>query len=227
MHSLAIQDRNISRIFLVDDNPQIRSLYDDMIDDLELDTHDVTDVVSVQNLISLTNENDGFICDFHLINSRYSPVNGDVIVSQLYQRGVPAVLCSRDAEMAHSVRRYRHSIPCILEARDLNGDSVKESFSTCIKEFSGEFSKKRKPWDTLIRVESIISESQDSARIALVIPGWDASTLIETDIAPEDFNFFDLLLKTLNGGQDFRCRAQVNLDAESVSDIYIKNWVGF
>ena len=225
MSALAFRDRNISRIFLVDDDPAIRGGYEDAIESLGVQTQDVELVSSLGSLLDMAGVNDGFVCDFHLNHSTYSPVNGDVIVSNLYERKIPAILCSRDAEAAHSVRGVRQSIPCILTARDFSPESVMRGFSECIKEFSGEFSKGRRPWEALIRFESLISVSGDGARVLLAIPGWDSDTIFEVDVFKRDIPFFDKLVGVLKAGDIFRCMSRVNLGADEMKDIYIKDWM--
>ncbi|QZX82358.1 response regulator [Metapseudomonas otitidis] len=225
MQTLELHNRSISRILLIDDNPIIREGYEDTIEDLGIRTEEINSIRSLDELLGFTNINDGYICDFHLNGTTYSPVNGDVIVSNLYNMKVPAILCSRDIETAASVRRFRHSIPCILSARELSPDSVVASFETCIQEFSGKYSKERRPWETLLRVESLDSCSDTRARVQLVIPGWDADSLVETEISGEDISFFDKIIAGLNSGEYFRCKAKVNLDACDLKEIYIKDWV--
>ncbi|WP_448195379.1 hypothetical protein [Pseudomonas aeruginosa] len=225
MHALNIHDRSVSRIFLVDDNPSIRESYDDAIYDLGVKTEEVKSVSNIIDLFNNVGTSDGFICDFHLTTSKYSTVNGDVIVSGLYQRGVPAVLCSRDAETAHSVRRFRHAIPRILTARDLNADSVVEAFSECIKEFAGNYSKDRRPWDTLVRFEELTQYEGDIARALITVPGWDPQQTLEIEIARPDMDFYDELISALSNKDPYRCRAKVNLDAKDLGDLYVKEWV--
>lgn len=225
MTHMEIQGREISNIYLVDDDPEIREIYELTLEDLHINMQEINKVTSVQELLSKTTANDGFVCDFRLNTKRYSPIDGDIIVSSLYQKKVPAVLCSRDVDTVSSVRRLRHAIPCILNARELNSDTVKTAFEICIKEFSGNFSPLRRPWPTLIRFENIVSQATDSIRVAIVIPGWDSQTMLETDILSNDTAIFNAVQQAFASGTIFRCKALVNLDAESQTDVYIKDWV--
>lgn len=224
MQALSIEGREISRVFLIDDDPDVREGYDGILYDLNVRKEEVTKIRNVAELIKFSDWHDGYVCDFQLTNTMYSPINGDVIVSSLYEKKIPAVLCSRNAEMVSSVRSLRHSIPCILDARDLNGDNVVAAFSTCIKEFSGTFSRQRKPWPALVRIENIVISGDGFARVAVVVPGWDPQTMIEIDVYPHQQEFYQLMVDTLNGGDIFRAMAKVNLDAEGLKDIYIKDW---
>lgn len=225
MQALNIEGRDISRVFLIDDDPSVRELYEYHLDDLRVDTEEIFHISGMDQLLNASNDHDGFVCDFHLNNSRYSPINGDVIVSSLYKKNIPAVLCSRDVDTISSVRRLRHSIPCIIEARNLNGESVMDAFATCIREFSGNFSSIRRPWPTLIRIENIVQESPAILRVAVVVPGWESQSIIEVDISKEEVGFCSEIVKSIKGGDVYRCKAQVNLDAESQTDIYIKDWI--
>lgn len=225
MQVLNVGDRDISNVYLVDDDPEIRSLYDLAISDLDISTKDVPSIASDQALVNSAGQSDGFICDFLLTRSRYSPVNGDVIVSNLYKKRVPAVLCSRNADAAVSVRRYRHLIPCILNDQTLNGDNLVKSFSLIVDEFNGVYVDKRKPWHALVRIESVVARHQNYTRVALVIPSWDLSHPVEIDISPEDIPFYSDVIRALDSGDLYRCKAQVNLEAEGTNDVYIKDWV--
>lgn len=225
MGALNLVDRSISKIFLIDDNPIIREGYEDAIEDLGVETQEITIVSSLDDLYQVASANDGFICDFHLNNALYSPVNGDVIVAGLYERKIPAVLCSRDAETAHSVRRFRHSIPSILSPRELSSDSVLSAFAACINEFSGKYSRERRPWETLVRFEELVFDGGDSARVYIVVPGWDTKALIEIEISRSDISFYEEIVAALRSQQTYRCKAFVNLDAVGMQELYVKDWV--
>jgi hypothetical protein len=225
MQAVNIEGKDISRVFLIDDDPSVRDLYQFHLDDVHVETEKVVSISGMDQLLQASNDHDGFVCDFHLNNSRYSPINGDVIVSGLYQKKIPAVLCSRDVDTVSSVRRLRHSIPCIIEARDLNVDSIMQSFATCIREFSGNFSKERRPWPTLIRIENIVQRSPTFLRVAVVIPGWEPQSIVEVDILKAEVGLCADIIKAIDGGDVFRCKAQVNLDSESQRDVYVKDWV--
>ncbi|MFK3817033.1 hypothetical protein ACI2KG_10520 [Pseudomonas sp. NPDC089407] len=224
MHAIKIHDREISRILLLDDDPDIRGLYEFSLEDMNVATEEVEVVKSVQALLSQINSADGFVCDLNLNSRKYSPVNGDVIVSALYGKKSPAVLCSRDVDNVSSVRRLRHSIPCVLDARDLNSDNVRSAFEVCIKEFAGQYSTSRKPWPTLIRFENIVLQTNDAVRVAVVIPGWDSQSLVEVDITKADGVIYKNVLQAFKSGDVFRCKAIVNLEVETSRDLYIKDW---
>lgn len=224
MHAIKIHDREISRILLLDDDPDIRGLYEFSLEDMNVATQEIEVVKSVPALLSQINSADGFVCDLNLNSRKYSPVNGDVIVSALYGQKSPAVLCSRDVDNVSSVRRLRHSIPCVLDARDLNSDNVRSAFEVCIKEFAGQYSTFRKPWPTLIRFENIVLQTSDAVRVAVVIPGWDSQRLIEVDITRADGVIYSNVLQAFNSGEVYRCKAIVNLEVETSRDLYIKDW---
>lgn len=224
MQAIKIHDREISRILLLDDDPNIRGLYEFNLEDMNVATEEVEVVNSVRGFLAGISHADGFVCDLNLNSRKYSPVNGDVIVSALYSQQSPAVLCSRDVDNVSSVRRLRHSIPCVLDARDLNSESVRNAFEVCIREFSGDYSVFRKPWPTLIRFENIVLQTNDAVRVAVVIPGWDSQRLVEVDITKGDGDIYFSVLRAFRAGEVFRCKAIVNLEVETSRDLYIKDW---
>lgn len=225
MVALNIVDRSVSRILLIDDKANVRELYDDAVWDLGVKTEEIFSVPSLMEFLSGASANDGVICDFHLTSPKYSSVNGDVIVSSLYKKGVPAVLCSFDADTAHSVRRFRHAIPRILTPRELNSAAVVEAFTTCVKEFSGNYSVDRKPWPTLVRFEELLDHRSGLARVLITLPGWDPKMVIDIEISKDDIPFYDDIVTSLESEVGFRCKAKVNLDAKDVGGLYVKDWV--
>jgi CheY-like chemotaxis protein len=224
MEHLSVVGREIYKILLIDDNPDIRGLYGDNLEGLSVVTEEVVSLDDVEKFLSTVEFGDGFVCDLNLNTGSYSPVNGDVIVSSLYGKKSPAILCSRDAEAVSSVRRLRHTIPCIIEARDLNPDSVKTGFEICINEFNGNFSAERKPWTALIRFENLVLITSEYIRAAVVIPGWDAQSLVEVDIKNSDGVIYQRVRSCLEKGDVYRCKATVNLDVETLRDLYITGW---
>lgn len=221
---MQVEGRIISRVLLVDDSPEIRCFYGMSLDDLEAKTEEVESLPDLQNFVSSVSMSDGVVCDLNLNTGFYSKVNGDVIVSTLYGRKSPAVLCSRDAESVSSVRRLRHAIPCLIEAKNLNPDTVNSAFELCLKEFKGEYSFSRKPFPTLIRFENLIFQTDHFIKTAVVIPGWDSGSLVEVDIAPEDGAIYKAVKDAFAHGEIFRCKATVNLQVEVLKDLYVTGW---
>lgn len=226
MSSLRIADRDIARVFLIDDDESVRNSYGFAVEDMNLTPVQVSEpIVDLDSLIaSIDNVTDGVICDYHLNNSRYSRVNGDEIVKELYIKKYPSLLCSRAQDAAFSVRRLRRYIPSIVSANDLTPESIYYSFKACISEFNGQFSQHRKPYRTLIRVENKEDFYVGCMKISAVIPGWDSRTVIDVVLKQEDTVLFDEIRKTLEGGDFFRAFCTVNLGSEDSDEIYICDW---
>lgn len=224
--SLNIQDRQIERVVLIDDNADVRKNYGYHVDDLNLQPFSIENPIRTLDdlLNNFTSDRDGAICDYHLNNSTYSVFNGDEIVKTLYLRKFPALLCSRDSDAPHSIRRLRQYIPNLVFSSDLSSEIIEKSFEISIAEFKGNFRSNRKPYQTLVRIENKDDFQKDCMKVSVVIPGWDTKRMIEIIIKKEETPIFDDIKTSLEYGQDYRAFATVNLGTESPDEIYIHEW---
>jgi hypothetical protein len=223
---MIIEGRSIERVVLIDDNESVRRNYGYHVDDLDLQPIQIENPFhTMEELFSeIDSATDGVICDYHLNNTTYSPFNGDEIVMNLYKMKLPSLLCSRAAEAAYSVRRYRQFIPNVISANELSPEVVVKSFEICVSEFKGDFRPVRKPYQTLVRIENKEDFHDDTMKVSVVIPGWDTRTMIDIIMKAEDTSLFYDIKNSLNKGEDYRAYATVNLGSESSDEIYIFNW---
>jgi hypothetical protein len=94
---------------------------------------------------------------------------------------------------------------------------MKEGFQKCIDEYGGTFEITRRPWRTLVRVVELRDDPGQKAAY-VVVPAWEPEkrVRIPASALPEDF--FE---KT---GEGKRVHAQVNIGAETYSDLYFDDW---
>ena len=225
--AMQLSDRIIDRVCLIDDKAEVRKSYQYLVEDLALAANDVVGPISDFNsLIKTFNaQSDAVICDFNLTTANYAKKNGDWLVSSLYQKHIPAVLCTRWAGsgLPEEVRFKRRYIPVILRPNELDLDSIRIGFNLCTEEFSGKFSKARKPWRTLIRIEAAEENGPQHARLAMVVPTWDPNIGLSF-VVPSKHAVLGGIAKRVMQGEIVRAFGHVNLGADSDTDIYIDDW---
>lgn len=225
--SLKLSDRVIQRVCLIDDKAEVRAMYRYAVEDLSLESNEVTGPINdFDNLISTFNAHqDAVICDFQLTAANYARQTGDRLVSRLYQKHIPALLCTRWATsgLPEEVRFLRRQIPVVLNPTQLEPDAIKSAFNICTEEFSGKFSKTRKPWRALVRIEGAEATGTAHFRLALVIPSWDPNIGLSFVVPNTHPVLFDIA-KRATQGEVVRAFGQVNLGADSDIDIYVDEW---
>lgn len=225
--SLNIQDKIIERVRLIDDDKTVRLSYKFQVEELDLGTEEVEGpILDVQTLANMFDSaHDAVICDFNLKVKNYSAINGDVIVSGLYQKHVPVVLCTRADHLPEAIRRRRRYIPVVLAPTNLSPDALVSAFKICVEEFKGDFSSVRKPWRTIVRIEGGEKlGSDDLLQVNAVIPEWDPSTLLNFEWIVGDN---EALKKVRNGiahGDIVRVYATVNVGAGGSDDLFVDEW---
>jgi hypothetical protein len=224
--SLVIEQHRIDKVALIDDDPEVRASYRLHIEDMNLCAEEIDsplgDIAAFMS--RMESSHTGIICDYHLKSTKYSSVDGDIIAARLYQQGFPVILCSRFDGVTASVRGLRRYLPSIMRAEDLSPMSVTEAFETCVREFSGKFQSWRKPYKTIIRIESAIPVAGSEIKFGIIIPAWDPRIGIEISVKALDNPLFSSLLSKISAGKIERVSAQVNLGAETADDLFISEW---
>lgn len=216
--SKIISGVEINNIQIIDDDPDVRESYAYSVEEIN-----VSPIIANGPLPSLKKfidqliyKSDAAICDFQLQVKNYANFDGAHLVSQMYKKRFPAVLCTKyEQANIDEMRKYRRYIPVLLNPRELDPENLIKGFDLCIKEFDNIFTIQRKPWRTLIRVEE---RDLDNGDIYVIIPAWDSDQVIKLnrqDLPSE-------LIKKLD--KNIRFHALVNIGAEFNQDIYFENW---
>ncbi|WP_155755128.1 hypothetical protein [Burkholderia stagnalis] len=224
--SLLIEQHRIDKVALIDDDPEVRASYRLHVEDMDLSAEEIESPLGdVDAFITrMENTHTGIICDYHLKSTKYSSVDGDIIAARLYQNHFPVILCSRFEGISASVRGLRRYIPVIIKAEDLSHLSVREAFEVCVGEFSGKFRPERKPYKTVIRVESATLLAGAEIQFGIVIPAWDPKKGVDITVKSIENDLFGDILKKIQSGSIERVSAQVNLGAETADDLFISEW---
>jgi len=155
------------------------------------------------------------ICDHRLSPRGYAQYYGASVVAELFRQGVPALLVTQflNQDNAVSIRQHRRYIPVLLRRSEINDEQIKAGLVDCAKEIRGEFLPGRKPWRSLIRVESTGNEDNQSV-VDVIIPSWNPkeSLRFPASLVPEE------LRESLRPG--LRLLAMVNIGAEKAEDLF-------
>lgn len=219
---LKICNTDIEAISIIDDNQYAREAYELPVEELDIQPYTVDGPIKdLESIIKLTTEySQAAICDHNLTVGSYAKFDGAELVAQWYQNKFPAILCTRyDQASLDEMRRYRKHIPVLVTPDNLDPDVIRDGIEKCIKEFKDEFQPSRQAWRALVRVDDVQTDtSLQNSYIYVVVPSWSNDKVIRLMMqdVPEE------ILKVIEGGS--RLHAQVNLGAESQSELYFTNW---
>ena len=212
---IAICGRQIERAFIVDDEPEARDAYEYVMEDMDIRPYQVTEELSdLGSFISSIASADVVLCDFHLKKHSYAPYDGDKLVADFFQAGVPAALCTSIAE-APIRRDHLRYIPGLVRTSSPKPAELLLAWERCLQELAGQLEPERRPWRTLVRVDDI---DQERHCFYAVVPSWDVRTKvrIDNDNLPHD------LRDLIEPGRRFH--ALVNTGSDSPRDLFFDSW---
>lgn len=217
--AIEINGYRITKVTVIDDNEDARTSQSWPIEDMDLEAYCPTGPLGeIENaLATVISESHAVVSDHHLKVSGFAAFNGAELAAKLYKCKIPTVLYSSwSFATPDEVLPYREWIPILLETPPEPEDMI-HGFETCLKEFKGEFSQKRKPWRALVRVEEVRRKAP-SPVMFVVLPSWNASKVIRVPLSmvPEDI--------CVSIREGMRLHAHVNLAAETGGDLFFSNW---
>ena len=213
---ITIQDLQIERALIVDDEPDARDAYEYAVEDMGVLPYKVADGLrdSMDAFVSTIQAGDVVLCDFHLKKRNYAPCNGDQVLAKCFRANVPGVLCTSIAEpwIRRDCLRY---IPGIVRTGNPQPADLIGALERCLRELKGDFEPDRRPWRTLVRVDDIDHERHC---FYAVVPAWSVRTKIRV--------YNDNLPTTIRTliAPDRRFFARVNTGAESARDLFFDDW---
>lgn len=221
--SLLIFEKEIRRIHVIDDDPDVRSAYLEYVSDMNVEGVDVSN--SIQDIDAFFNtidsQHDGIICDYQLTGKKYSAHNGDVYGKAAYERHIPFILSSHFQPL--SLNGQRRYIPKAVAADDFGIEIVKEAFQLCVQEFGGTFSSQRLPVRTLVRIEGM-QPYGTSYQLNVVVPNWHPHTGIQILIDSTAIPDLDRIRTEIESVGEARLTAEVNTGAEDSAELFFTEW---
>ena len=174
------------KIAIIDDDEQAREVISWQVEDMQgfepilIDKSDeyYSNVNQLASYVVSKNAY-GVICDHRLKPHDFADFYGAQLVAALYDRKIPAILVTQNfsIDLNVSIRKYRDKIPVLIERGNINPTEIIKGIEYCYSELNLGFSLSRKPYNTLVRIESISSEDGESV-VDVIIPGWDYDTAI-------------------------------------------------
>lgn len=213
---LTVGGHALNTTLIFEDQPDAREAYAENLEEVGLEAlPQLGPVGTVEDCLKRVQHPGYAVLSDHFLNHRnYAQFEGAKFVKLLYQNQIPAVLCTRYQELIDDIRPYRRWIPALTHPAEMDGDRFLAGVQECLCEFSDQFKADRKPWRTQIKVAEIWEEEK---QFFVEIPAW-SPTLVPLKfkgVPPQ-------ILEHLAEG--WRCRAIVNLGAESLPDLYISDW---
>lgn len=218
---LTVKGKHIERMSVIDDDATNRDGYSLFVEELSVQPlSENGPFSSVAECVTRVLESaHAAISDFKLRVKNYATFNGAELVASLYERRVPAILCTRfEWADIDQIRPYRARIPSLLRPDELDAESLELALGKCIEEFRSEFAQTRRPWKALVRIEDIHAEPGQGTSVDVCVPSWNNNVMIRLR-EPELPAWMQGCLR-----QNERVYADVNLGAERPEDLYFANW---
>jgi hypothetical protein len=158
------------------------------------------------------------VCDHQLTLGKYAEYSGAPLVSGLCRGGFPALLCTGwGAAKTSDIRSHRQYIPVVLPPKELNPDSLRAGIEACLAEFGGTYRQERKPWRTVVRIESVEGPKEQPI-LFVVVSAWDPRQVVSLYLRdlPQEMH-----ARAVAGA---RMHARVNLGAEDDGELYFCDW---
>src|SRR5271163_2386866 len=173
--ALQIDGQTIARVKVVDDDQAAREAMTFTVTDADLQAApDEGPLPQLTDFVKQVRETmDAVVCD-HRMRGPYAPFDGAEAVADLVKKKFPAVLCTRwSTADIDAMRQYIRYIPALVPSDDASPDAIVDGISRCIQEFNNTPVPSRKPWRTMLRVESVATDLRPSL-FYVTIRGWSS-----------------------------------------------------
>jgi len=219
------------KIAIVDDEQQARETLAETLELVGFETFIVEKSFNeVKTLAEYIQANaQAVICDHRLSDRGLASFTGSELMPSLYSNKFPSLLITQytETDINVSIRKYRESIPVVLERDDLVdlfdlniiADKVKRGLETCSKEFQGIMSSARRPHRTLVHVIDITTDSNEEVA-EVFVPSWNRHRAVRFPVSQIPENLLDTLKSQLKQEKDSWLIARVNTEAEKSDDLY-------
>ena len=164
------------------------------------------------------------ICDHRLSQRGFASFTGAEFVATLYDRGMPAVLLSTFTAIDGdtSIKLHRARIPSLIPRSDLDPRRIMYGLQLSQSELGGHTAPERKPWRTLVRIESIYREGETPVAEA-ILHTWKPDLAIRYPVELiEDLSIRQYLLN--NDSWPVQLFAEVNVGCDDANDLFLRSF---
>jgi hypothetical protein len=219
--SVSLLGTAIHTVAVIDDDPSVRESYEFHVHDADLESHLETGPLEgdPRAVVERTQtQAQAALCDHHLGIRQYAQFYGAELAAAYYDKGMPAVLCTR-WETAHLdwIRPFRRKIPSLLRPEELNPDSLVQGLRESLSEIRQGPGPERISYRTQVRVVDV--DTQQLTAFVLV-PAWIADTPVRLLLEHLPGNIVQLI----KDKRELRLHARVNLGAERSEDLFFSEW---
>lgn len=221
--SIVIHDaRDIERILVLDDNRRVQEGFIFPIEAAERTAVLVEGPLgTLDEFLAKPTTADAAVSDYQLSPGNYAAFDGAELVSEWYQRGFPALLCTAfEKSNVAQFRARRRWIPVIMSPSELDPDTLVQGLELVQLELQDQFVPARRPWRALIR---FVEFDEETNTANAKVPGWsDEVVAFRASDLPQPLRVE--LSKSFSRGDEFRCFGTANLGSESNEELYVANW---
>jgi hypothetical protein len=216
---MTLADGAIEKVKIIDDQPDAAEWLKYEVEEAGFQPIIVScPAPSLADLPSLIEPRTGFIFDHLLSPGNCANYVGAEAVALLYARKAPALLIttySMDADVG--IRRWRASIPVLLDRDAVDQDSLNAGFSKCLRELRDGPPSSRQTLPAIVRVERVSFET-DEPVLDVIVSSWNPRKAVRLPLL--------MLPEHLRGSVQMGTRliADVNVGAESGDELFFDNF---
>ena len=215
--ALEILGKTVDKTLIIDDQPEAREIFAETLEEVSLTPLPDSGPLGEADAYlkkSIEGPANAALCDQFLHHRNYARFDGTELLKRFYENCFPAVLCTQYDELLDDIRSYRRWIPSLQRPHEMDGDGFLAGVRECLTEFAGGFRPAREPWRTQIKVVDVREEEK---RFFIEIPAWSST------VVPLKYQGVPAFI-TAELREGWRCRANVNLGAEALQDLYVCDW---
>jgi CheY-like chemotaxis protein len=215
---IALRNRKIRKVAVVDDDENVRASYAESLDDLGVEPviyeGPLTNVDEAADQI--TKECDAVVTDYVIQKSGYSTFDGGNLAARCFQRGRPVIICTSYSDAKRQLRRSDlRWIPAVVASDQFDHGPIIRGWERALKEIDGEYESDRRGHRTLLRVTELSEDGRTfyvrvmgrSPQIRVPVQLDDLPSAIRAHVKPNAF-----------------LHAIVNTGAKKPDDLFFDEW---
>lgn len=164
------------------------------------------------------------ICDHRLKPKGLASFSGAEFVANAFDNSLPAVLLSTFATVDSdtTIKLHRARIPSLIAREDLDPHKIMDGLQRSESELAGNVTPERRPWRTLVRIESVSKQVEAPAADAIVHT-WKPHQAVRFPLMViEEQSIRQYLMD--NDSWPVRLFAEVNVGCDEANDLFFRKF---